>query len=184
MRLFVKTLLVVAMTIAIVVPLTLIRATISQRQRYCRRLSKASRAASRARSRFRGRCVIPGTRILGLLQFLAGTNLPSLGVAMLQSRQGDGQPEALAADGIDAVGVALIDPVNVYSKADRATKVRSPVRDPYVCGILHVRTDNAAADPPDPVLPGRAPRSQLARASSAPRSTPMPTTRGGSGVSC
>ena len=127
MRLFVKTLLVVAMTIAIVVPLTVIRATIGQRQRYCRRLSKASQAASRARSRVRGPCVIPGTRRLGLLQVLAGTNLPSLGVAMLQSRQGDGQPEAFAADGIDAVGVALVDPVNVYSKADRARARRAPL---------------------------------------------------------
>jgi inner membrane protein len=55
-------------------------------------------------------------------QFLAGRNLPSLDEAMLQSRHGDGQAVTLAGDGIDAVAVSLVDPVNVYSQADRATK--------------------------------------------------------------
>jgi inner membrane protein len=54
-------------------------------------------------------------------QFLAGKNLPSLEESMLQSRYGDDHA-AVTSDGVDAVAVALVDPVNIYSKADRATK--------------------------------------------------------------
>ena len=49
-------------------------------------------------------------------QFLAGNALPTV---LAQSR-GDG--ETLLSEGIDAVGLSLVDPVNVYSQADRATK--------------------------------------------------------------
>ena len=49
-------------------------------------------------------------------QFLAGNALPTV----LGQSRGDG--ETLLSEGIDAVGLSLVDPVNVYSQADRATK--------------------------------------------------------------
>jgi len=49
-------------------------------------------------------------------QFLAGAPLPTV---VGQSRR-DG--ETVLSDGIDAVALSLVDPVNVYSQADRATK--------------------------------------------------------------
>ena len=48
-------------------------------------------------------------------QYLAGKHLPAL--------DGDaGADEAMQFAGIDAVGLSLVDPVNVYSQADRASK--------------------------------------------------------------
>jgi inner membrane protein len=55
-------------------------------------------------------------------QFLAGKTLPSLAEGMSPSFEAGGHAVALTDDGIDAVAVALVDPVNIYSKADRATK--------------------------------------------------------------
>ena len=49
-------------------------------------------------------------------QFLAGNALPTV----VGEQRGDG--EAVLSDGIDAIGLALVDPVNIYSQADRATK--------------------------------------------------------------
>lgn len=49
-------------------------------------------------------------------QFLAGSALPTV----LGQPRGDGEP--LLSEGIDAVVLSLVDPVNVYSQADRATK--------------------------------------------------------------
>ncbi|MDR7099371.1 inner membrane protein [Lysobacter niabensis] len=55
-------------------------------------------------------------------QFLAGKTLPSMETSRSDARgEGDGAP-AFDTSGIDAVGVALVDPVNVYSQADRASK--------------------------------------------------------------
>ncbi|GAB3374589.1 cell envelope integrity protein CreD [Lysobacter rhizosphaerae] len=55
-------------------------------------------------------------------QFLAGKTLPSMETGRSDTRgEGDGAP-AFDTSGIDAVGVALVDPVNVYSQADRASK--------------------------------------------------------------
>ncbi|MFC5576451.1 cell envelope integrity protein CreD [Lysobacter niabensis] len=54
-------------------------------------------------------------------QFLAGRTLPAMDAA--QRGRGDGDSNAaFDTSGIDAVGVALVDPVNVYSQADRASK--------------------------------------------------------------
>jgi inner membrane protein len=55
-------------------------------------------------------------------QFLAGKTLPALAAAALLSRDEGEHAMALTSDGIDAVAVALVDPVNIYSKADRASK--------------------------------------------------------------
>jgi inner membrane protein len=55
-------------------------------------------------------------------QFLAGKTLPSFAEAMLLSPDANTHATALASDGIDAVAVGLVDPVNIYSKADRASK--------------------------------------------------------------
>jgi inner membrane protein len=55
-------------------------------------------------------------------QFLAGKTLPSLAEAMSLSSNGSDHAVALTSDGIDAVAIALVDPVNIYSKADRASK--------------------------------------------------------------
>jgi inner membrane protein len=55
-------------------------------------------------------------------QFLAGKTLPSMETGRSDARgEGDGAT-AFDTSGIDAVGVALVDPVNVYSQADRASK--------------------------------------------------------------
>jgi len=55
-------------------------------------------------------------------QFLAGRTLPAMDAAHGRGR-GDGDSNAaFDTSGIDAVGVALVDPVNVYSQADRASK--------------------------------------------------------------
>ncbi|WP_457097923.1 cell envelope integrity protein CreD [Lysobacter sp. P5_B9] len=55
-------------------------------------------------------------------QFQAGKTLPSMDTGRSDARgEGDGAP-AFDTSGIDAVGVALVDPVNVYSQADRASK--------------------------------------------------------------
>ncbi|HEV8695996.1 MAG TPA: cell envelope integrity protein CreD, partial [Lysobacter sp.] len=55
-------------------------------------------------------------------QFLSGKTLPSMAEAMLMSRYGSDNAAAFRSDGIDAVGIALVDPVNIYSQADRASK--------------------------------------------------------------
>jgi inner membrane protein len=52
-------------------------------------------------------------------QFLAGKTLPSVGTT---SRHQSDEAAAIETGGIDAVGVSLVDPVNVYSQADRASK--------------------------------------------------------------
>ncbi|MDQ3270089.1 MAG: cell envelope integrity protein CreD [Pseudomonadota bacterium] len=49
-------------------------------------------------------------------QFLAGEPLPTV----VAQQAGDDQ--ATLSDGLDAVGLTLVDPVNVYSQADRASK--------------------------------------------------------------
>ncbi len=54
-------------------------------------------------------------------QFLAGKTLPTMEVARGPGRD-NGNGPAFDTSGIDAVGVALVDPVNVYSQADRASK--------------------------------------------------------------
>ncbi|MBF6023644.1 cell envelope integrity protein CreD [Lysobacter niastensis] len=48
-------------------------------------------------------------------QYLAGKRLPEL-------ESGEAEGEAMRMGGIDAVGLSLVDPVNVYSQADRASK--------------------------------------------------------------
>ncbi|MFC5570738.1 cell envelope integrity protein CreD [Lysobacter yangpyeongensis] len=55
-------------------------------------------------------------------QFLAGKTLPSLESMRGSGRDGNDNGPAFDTSGIDAVGVALVDPVNVYSQADRASK--------------------------------------------------------------
>ena len=55
-------------------------------------------------------------------QFLAGKTLPALTGAMSLPVEGNEHAAALTSDGIDAVAIALVEPVNIYSKADRATK--------------------------------------------------------------
>lgn len=52
-------------------------------------------------------------------QFRGGTTLPELQAAVPDSR---GHGDELAMAGIDAVAVSLVEPVNVHSQADRATK--------------------------------------------------------------
>ena len=54
-------------------------------------------------------------------QFLAGRTLPAVdaGGNTLDARRA---AAGISIEGIDAVGVSLVDPVNVYSQADRATK--------------------------------------------------------------
>jgi inner membrane protein len=55
-------------------------------------------------------------------QFLAGKTLPSMESTRGYARgEGDNSP-AFDTSGIDAVGIALVDPVNIYSQADRASK--------------------------------------------------------------
>ena len=54
-------------------------------------------------------------------QFLAGKSLPAMETTGFGRRESDNGP-AFDTSGIDAVGVALVDPVNVYSQADRASK--------------------------------------------------------------
>jgi inner membrane protein len=51
-------------------------------------------------------------------QFLGGRTLPALD----QASGRRGEEASFATDGIDAVAIALVDPVNVYSQADRASK--------------------------------------------------------------
>ncbi|HEY1140039.1 MAG TPA: cell envelope integrity protein CreD [Lysobacter sp.] len=57
-------------------------------------------------------------------QFLSGKTLPSMETMRGYERDGSASDNGPAFDtsGIDAVGVALVDPVNVYSQADRASK--------------------------------------------------------------
>ncbi len=56
-------------------------------------------------------------------QFIAGRTLPSVGTSnSTTSNSRHANADAISPDGIDAVGVSLVDPVNVYSQADRATK--------------------------------------------------------------
>ena len=55
-------------------------------------------------------------------QFLAGHTVPSCDEVVPMSRYGDDRALAPTSGGIDAVAVSLVDPVNIYSKADRATK--------------------------------------------------------------
>lgn len=55
-------------------------------------------------------------------QFLAGQTLPSSETARVYGRGEGGDGPAFDTSGIDAVGIALVDPVNVYSQADRASK--------------------------------------------------------------
>jgi len=52
-------------------------------------------------------------------QFLAGKTLPSIGITSQHRADEAGMIDTGA---IDAVGVSLVDPVNVYSQADRASK--------------------------------------------------------------
>jgi inner membrane protein len=54
-------------------------------------------------------------------QFLAGHTVPSC-EAITMPRYGDDRAMAPTSGSIDAVAVSLVDPVNIYSKADRATK--------------------------------------------------------------
>ena len=53
-------------------------------------------------------------------QFLAGRTLPSFDVGTRHAGPPDGAGHGTG--GIDAVGVSLVDPVNVYTQADRASK--------------------------------------------------------------
>lgn len=53
-------------------------------------------------------------------QYLDGRTLPSLGEA--GGRTGGNDADALGMGGIDAIGVSLVEPVNIYSQADRASK--------------------------------------------------------------
>ncbi len=55
-------------------------------------------------------------------QFLAGKTLPASEAAHGYGRGESDSGPAFDTSGIDAVGVALVDPVNVYSQADRASK--------------------------------------------------------------
>jgi inner membrane protein len=55
-------------------------------------------------------------------QFLAGHTVPCCDEVAPTSRYGDDHATAPTTGGIDAVAVSLVDPVNIYSKADRATK--------------------------------------------------------------
>ncbi|GAB3357892.1 cell envelope integrity protein CreD [Lysobacter tyrosinilyticus] len=55
-------------------------------------------------------------------QFLAGKTLPSMETTRGYARSESDNGPAFDTGGIDAVGVALVDPVNVYSQADRASK--------------------------------------------------------------
>ena len=55
-------------------------------------------------------------------QFLAGKTLPVMATSRESERGENDNGPAFDTSGIDAVGVALVDPVNVYSQADRASK--------------------------------------------------------------
>lgn len=55
-------------------------------------------------------------------QFLAGRTLPAMEAARGHGGGDDGGNAAFDTSGIDAVAIALVDPVNVYSQADRASK--------------------------------------------------------------
>jgi inner membrane protein len=55
-------------------------------------------------------------------QFLAGRTVPSLDDATSMPAYGEDHARRVTASGIDAVAISLVDPVNIYSKADRATK--------------------------------------------------------------
>ena len=55
-------------------------------------------------------------------QFLAGKTLPALQSDRGYGRSDGGNMPAFDTSGIDAVGVSLVDPVNIYSQADRASK--------------------------------------------------------------
>lgn len=55
-------------------------------------------------------------------QFLAGKTLPSMETTRGYARDGGNSGPGFDTSGIDAVGIALVDPVNIYSQADRASK--------------------------------------------------------------
>ena len=55
-------------------------------------------------------------------QFLAGRTLPAVAEEAGLPRSGADHALALTSGGIDAVAVALVDPVNIYTQADRASK--------------------------------------------------------------
>ena len=55
-------------------------------------------------------------------QFLAGRTLPSLAAGAVMPRDGADDGATLTSGGVDAVAIALVDPVNIYSQADRASK--------------------------------------------------------------
>ena len=55
-------------------------------------------------------------------QFLAGKALPAMSSDRGYARAESGNTPAFDTAGIDAVGVSLVDPVNIYSQADRASK--------------------------------------------------------------
>jgi inner membrane protein len=55
-------------------------------------------------------------------QFLAGRTLPLLAQGAALPHNVADHALALASDGIDAVAIALVDPVNIYSQTDRASK--------------------------------------------------------------
>ena len=55
-------------------------------------------------------------------QFLAGKTLPAIQGDRGYGRGEGGNVAAFDTSGIDAVGVSLVDPVNIYSQADRASK--------------------------------------------------------------
>ncbi|GAB3388430.1 cell envelope integrity protein CreD [Lysobacter fragariae] len=55
-------------------------------------------------------------------QFKAGKTLPTLSTSADQMPGESGPNAGMSTGGIDAVGLSLVDPVNVYSQADRASK--------------------------------------------------------------
>jgi inner membrane protein len=76
-------------------------------------------AAGERRSTYSG-SLVPASNAQA--QFLAGRTVPSLAEETALPRNGADHALALASDGIDAVAIALVDPVNIYSQADRASK--------------------------------------------------------------
>lgn len=55
-------------------------------------------------------------------QFVAGHAVPSSDALLSTQRHEDDRATGLTGGGIDVVGISLVDPVNIYSKADRASK--------------------------------------------------------------
>ncbi len=55
-------------------------------------------------------------------QYRQGRVLPAMNEAGVAGVDGGGERDMIGAGGIDAVGLSLVEPVNIYSQADRATK--------------------------------------------------------------